>query len=141
MAISVYVPQAESVQNWTLIPSAQYLSSDATDWWPCDFFSSEGITVVCTTLSGSLDVYLQKLLPDDSTASDIAHWTQRVTGTFTTTAAETLNFVNGGNTIVTDTDAALAANTVQTVHFGSQQRIKYVITGSASFGVFGTFRA
>ena len=144
MALSVAIPQAESVQNWTLVPSAAYTSSDTAGPWLCDFFSSEGITVAVTTCSGTLSVYLQKLLPDNATYSDIAAFSQYTTAVYTTTGTKTLNFVNGGNTLVTDTDAALAANTVQTVHFGSQQRIKFVIAGTGAtvtFGVFGNFRA
>lgn len=145
MAVSVYVPQAASVEKWTLVSSAARTSSDVTENWPCDFFSSEEISLVCTSCSGTLNLYLQKLLPDDSSYADIASWSQITTaGAITTSGNITLSFVNGGNSLTTQTDAGLTANTVNTVHFGSRQRLKWVIAGTGAtvtFGVFGSFRA
>lgn len=145
MAVSVFVPQAPSVNQWTILSSSARTSSDTTENWPCDFFSSQEITVACTSCSGTLNVYLQKLLPDGSSYADIASWAQYTTvGAMTTTGNITLSFVNGGNSLTTQTDASLTANTVNTVHFGSRQRMKWVIAGSnatATFGIFGSFRA
>src|SRR6185436_12089842 len=136
---SVIIPQAESIQQMTLVAAAAYTSSDATNWWPCDFLSSEEITTVVTTCSGTLNVYLQKLLPDNATAADIGAFSQYTTAVFTTSGAKTLSFVNGGNSFVTETDAALTAGTVNTVHFGTYQRIKFVIAGTGATATFGVF--
>ncbi len=141
MATSVVIPQCDSAINQTILTAATYTSSDTAGPWPVDFWSSAEITVVVTTNSATLDVYLQKLLPDDTTWDDIAHPTQWAAVVFTTTGTQTISFVNGGNTINTQTDAALAASTIRTVHFGNYWRIKYVITGTSSvFGVYGSFK-
>ena len=143
MAISVYVPRADSLSNWTLITSAAYTTSDSTNYFQVDSFSSAGITVVCTTCSGTLDVYVQKLLPDNSSYDDIAVFTY-TSNVFTTSGIRTLSFVNGGNSYHTDTDAALPAGTIVTAHMGARWRIKFAIGGSSgtsTFGVFGDFQA
>jgi hypothetical protein len=131
------IPQAVSVSQAVLVASAAYTVSDTTGIWPVDFFSAGEVSVVCTVGSGTLDVFVQKQLQDGVLFDDIAHFAQ-----ITTTGAQTLSFVNGGNTINAQKDAALAANTVITVAFGSYWRIKTVITGASptfSFGVFGGF--
>lgn len=144
MPITVIVPQAPSVINRTLITSTAYTTSDNTTQFPIDFFTSADITVAVTVCSGTLDVYVQKLLPDNSTWMDIAHFAQWTTAVFTTTGTYSLAFVNGGNTIRQQTDASLAANTVITTNFGSFWRIKFAIggaSGTSTFGVFGNFSA
>ena len=140
MALTVTIPKCDSAINQTLVPSAAYTASDTAGPWPCDFFSSEEITVAVTSCSGTLNVYVQKLLGDDSTYDDIAAFSQYSNATGT----KILSFVNGGNTLNTQAAAALAAGTVNTVHFGSKQRINFVIAGASAtvtFGVFGNFRA
>ena len=144
MALTVTIPKCDSAINQTLVPTAAYTASDTAGPFPVDFFSSAEITVAVTSCSGSLDVYCQKLLADDTTYDDIEHFAQWTTGTFTTTGTYVLSFVNGGNTINQQKAAGLAVNTVNTVHFGSKWRIKYVIAGASAtvtFGVFGNFRA
>ncbi len=143
MATSVVIPQADSAINQTILASAARTSSDTAGPWPVDFWSSAEIMVAVTTCSGTLDVYVQKLLPDDTTYDDIGHFAQWTTAVFTTTGAYVLSFVNGGNTINVQTDAALAVNTVQTVHFGNRWRVSYVIAGTSAtvtFGVFASFK-
>ena len=144
MALTVTIPKCDSAINRTLVPSAAYTASDTAGPFPVDFFSSAEITVAVTTCSGNLDVYVQKLLPDNTTYDDIEHFAQWTTGTFTTTGTYVLSFVNGGNTINQQKAVGLAVNTVNTVHFGSKWRINYVIAGTGAtvtFGVFGNFRA
>lgn len=143
MALNVVIPQCESAVNQTIVPSTAYTSSDTAGPWPVDFWSSAAVTVVVTTCSGTLDVYVQQLLSDNSTYGDIAAFPQYSTAVFTTTGTKTLSFVNGGNTLLTETNAALTANTVNTVHFGNYWRVRYVIAGSnatVTFGVFGSFK-
>jgi hypothetical protein len=141
MALSVVIPQAPTIAEASIVPAASYASSDTAGPWPVDFWSSAEIAVVVTQVTGSLDVYLQKLLPDGTTYDDIAHFAQWTTATFTTTGSYVLSFVNGGNTINQQKAASLTANTVNTVHFGSYWRVNYVIaTGPCSFSVTGSFR-
>lgn len=136
---SVVIPQAPSINQATITTSGAYTASDTYGPWPVDFWTSAEITTVVTVASGSLDVYLQKLLPDNVLYDDIAHL-----ATFTTTGAVTISFVNGGNTLNGYTNAGLAANTIQTVAFGSYWRVRTVITGTSptfNFGIFGNFRS
>jgi len=107
-----------------------------------DFFSSAEITVAAASVVGTLDVYIQKLLGDNATYDDVAHFTQWGAAVYTTTGTYVLSFVNGGNTINQQKDAGLAAATVNTVNFGSYWRLKWVIgTGPSTFGIYGNFRA
>ena len=143
MATSVIVPQAASVANQTILASAARTSSDTAGPFPVDFFSSAEICVAVTSCSGTLDVYVQKLLPDNTTYDDIAAFAQWTTAVFTTTGTYVLSFVNGGNTINQQKASSLTANTVNTVHFGSYWRIAYTIAGTSAtvtFGVTGSFR-
>ena len=143
MPLSVVIPQARSVKNASIVPATAYTASDTAGPFPVDFFSSAEIFVAVTSCSGTLNVYVQKRLPDDTTYGDIAAFSQWATAVFTTSGGKTLSFVNGGNTLLTETEAALTANTVNTVHFGSYWRVKYVIAGTnatVTFGVTGSFR-
>lgn len=143
MATNVVIPQCESAVNQTILASAARTSSDTAGPWPVDFWSSAEITVAVTTCSGTLDVYVQKLLPDNSTYDDIAHFAQWTTAVFTTTGTYTLSFVNGGNTLNQQQASALTANTVRTVHFGNYWRIAYTIGGTggtSTFSVYGSFK-
>lgn len=143
MPITAFVPQASSVVNRTLITSAAYSSSDTTTAFPVDFFSVAGITLAVTSCSGTLDLYVQKLLSDNATYMDIAHFPQFTTSaSYSGTGTYALAFVNAGNSIRQATDATLAANTVITTDFGGSWRLKFVIagaSGTSTFGVYGNF--
>ena len=141
MVTNVVIPQAQSAVNQTILSSAARTSSDTAGPWIVDYYSSAEITVAVTTCSGTLNVYVQKLLADNATYGDIASFSQYTTATFTTSGTKTLNFVNGGNTLITETDAALTANTVLTTNFGQKWRVKYVFgtNGAATFAVYGSF--
>ena len=144
MALNVIIPKCDSAINQTLVPSAAYTASDTAGPWLADFFSSAEITLVVTTCSGTLNLFLQSLQPDDTTYADIAAWPQMTTAVYTTTGTVRLSFVNGGNTIDVTKDGSLTANSVLTVAFGAKQRVKYTIAGTGAtvtFGVFGNFRA
>lgn len=142
MALTVIIPQSLSAINQTIVPSALYTADDTAGPFPVDFFSSAEITVAVATCSGTLNVYVQKLLADNATYDDVAAFAQWTTGTFTTTGTYTLSFVNGGNTLNQQKDGALTANSVLTVHFGSYWRIKYDLgsAATATFAVYGNFR-
>lgn len=137
MATSVIIPQADSVINHEILASSARTSSDTAGPYPVDFWSSCEIAVAVTTCSGTLDVYLQKLLPDNATYDDIGHFAQWTTAVFTTTGTYVMSFVNGGNTINQQKDAGLAVNTINTVHWGNYHRIKYVIAGDGATVTFG----
>lgn len=142
MAVTaVVVPQADAVTNQTLYATVATTLSGSIGPWPCDFFASTEIQVVVTTCSGTFDVFVQKLLPDNTTFDDIAHFAQWTTGTSST---RVLSFVNGGNNLNTQADGTLTANSVITVHFGGYWRVKFAISGTnatTTFGVFGNFRS
>jgi hypothetical protein len=139
MALSVVIPQADSAINQTLVPATAYTSSDTAGPWPADFWSSCEITVAVTSCSGTLNVYFQKLLPDDATYDDIVSFAQWTTATYTTTGTFVASFVNGGNTINQSEDAAQTANTISTVHWGNRHRLKYVIAGTGATVTFGAY--
>ena len=144
MALSVVIPKAETAVNQTIVPAAAYSASDTAGPFPVDFFSSAGITVVVTSCSGTLNVYVQRKLPDDTTYDDIAAFAQWTTAVFTTTGTYTLSFVDAGNTLNQQKSSALTAGTALATHFGSHWRIAYTIGGSggtSTFGVYGDFRA
>ncbi len=142
MAVTaVVIPQADAATRQTLYTSAATTLSGSLGPFPVDFFASASISVVVTTCSGTLDVYVQKRLADNVTYDDIAHFTQWTTGT---TSTRTLSFVNGGNTLNSQGSGALAANTVLTVHFGGYWQILFAIGGTggtSTFGVYGDFRS
>lgn len=143
MAVTnVVIPQAAAATGQTIYASAATTTSGSAGPWPVDFWSSAEISVVVSTCSGTLDVYVQKLLPDLATYDDIAHYSQWTTSSSTVT--KTLSFVNGGNTLNTQGSAALSAGTVLTVNFGSQWRVLWAIAGTgatSTFGVYGDFFA
>ena len=145
MAVTnVVIPRCESAIAQTLYASAATTTSGSAGPFPVDFFSSAEITVAVTTCSGTLDVYVQKLLPDGVTYDDIEHFAQWTQGAFTTTGTYTMSFVNGGNTINQQKAAGLAVNSVLTVHFGAYWRMLWVIAGTggtSTFGIYGDFRA
>lgn len=144
MPVSVIIPQCAAATNRTILSTTTVTASNQAGPFPVDFWSSAEIMVAVTTVSGTLDVYVQRLLPDNETYADIAHFAQWTTGAFTTTGAYTLSFVNGGNTINQQQAAGLAANSVITVHFGANWRINYVLGGTSptvTFAVYGSFRS
>lgn len=149
MALDVIIPQADSsikggrTGETAIVPLAAYTASDTAGPWPVDYFSSAEIQVAVTTCSGTLNVYVQKLLPDGSTYDDVASFSQYTTAVYTTTGNKVLSFVNGGNTLNTQGSAALTANSVLTVHFGNYWRVNWVLAGTgatATFAVYGSFK-
>ena len=137
--VTVVIPQALSINQAVIATSATYTTSNTYGPFPVDFFSSAEITTVVTVASGTLSVYLQKLLPDNVLYDDIARL-----ATFTATGAVTISFINGGNTLNAYASANLAANTINTVAFGSYWRLNAVLTGASasfSYAIFGNFRA
>lgn len=144
MALDVIVPQAVSVANQEIIPTAAYTSSDTAGPWPADFFSSGAITtnVSLITGGGTLNLYWQ-CSHDGTTFFDVASWPQYTAAAYTTTGSVRVSYVNSGNIITVTTDGAQTANTILNAHWGSYHRLKYVIAGggTCTFGAVGDFRA
>lgn len=154
MPVNVIVPQADSTMksgrtgDSPILSAAARTVSDTTTAWPVDFFSSAEITFIVTSCSGSLNVYVQKLLPDNVTCQDIGAFPQIATATtsvsaITTTGTYTFSFVNGGNSIIRQESTALTNSTTLVCHFGNYWRINWVQAGtgaSANFGVWGSFK-
>jgi hypothetical protein len=88
-----------------------------------DRFTQLILFINATLVSGTsptLDVYLQTLLPDNTTWCDIAALTQMAA-----TAKRVLSFVAGGNADFVQTDGTLAAATIKACPLGRQIRVKY----------------
>lgn len=105
-----------------------------------DTFSVAELMLKVGTVSGTsptLDVYIQKLLPDGSTWDDLIHFTQA-----TGTANYVATAVVGNAGVHTQAVRSLAASTVQTTTLGNTWRIDAVVGGSTPsfvFQVFGDF--
>lgn len=104
-------------------------------------FIGATILLDVTTASGTsptLNVYIQKLLPDDTTWQDIASFVQ-----MTTTGKEYADLVHmDASVIATNADGALTADNTQVGLFGNEWRLKWVIGGtnpSFTFTVSGSF--
>jgi hypothetical protein len=124
------VSRGEGGASYGTIESATAITaSTTTNKWQIEAFSQARIYASITYnsgTSGTLDIYLQSLLGDDSTWHDIAHFTQ-----FTTASANrVISLVSGGNKEEAKNDAALAAATVNSVWFGRWWRLKYVVGGT-----------
>lgn len=154
MPQAVIIPQADSsikggrTGETPILAAAARTASDTAGPWPVDFFSSAEITFIVTSCSGSLNVYVQKLLPDNATYQDIAAFPQIATATtsvssITTTGTYTFSFVNGGNSIIRQESTALTNSTTVLCHFGNYWRINWTQAGTgatATFGVYGSFK-
>ena len=99
-------------------------------------YSSATVQLNITALAGtSVNVWIQKLLPDNSTWMDIISFTQQ-TGTGDTV----MEIVAAGNAEHTPADGGLAAGTVLTANLGQKWAVSWSATGgTATFGVFADF--
>jgi hypothetical protein len=121
------VPKGASIFTW--INGATVTASDQTvGLVGVEAFVQATIFLNVTAASGTsptLDVYLQKLLPDKLTWHDIAHFTQA-----TGTGKRVMSIVSGGNKEEAQQTGALAAATVNSVAIGSKWRISAVVAGT-----------
>jgi hypothetical protein len=93
-----------------------------------DSFSACTFFLNVTAASGTtptLDVYIQKLLPDQTTWDDLVHFTQK-----TAAGAQVAEVVGAGSGVHTQAVRTLAAGTIQTAMLGSQHRCDVVIGGT-----------
>lgn len=140
---NVVIPKSASAVNQTIYAAQATAASGNAGPFPVDFFSSAEVTVAVTTCSGTLNVYVQKLLPDNATYDDIASFAQWTTAIFTTTGTYTLSFVNAGNTLNQQKSQSLTVNTALAVHFGAYWNIAFVVGGTggtSTFGIYGNFQ-
>lgn len=99
-----------------------------------DRFTSAEIELNVTAASGTLDLYIQKQLPDGAW-TDLIHFTQA-----TTISKQICTIISQTSAPYAPTDATLAAGTVKTDHIGNTWRAKWVITGTSfTFTVLGNF--
>lgn len=119
-----------------LLSAATVTSSITTPDIPgIDFFTLATLFWNVTAGSGTsptIDCYVQKKLVDPTFATagtgtyqDIAHFAQ-----ITSTGKRVMSLVNGGNLEEAQQTNALAASTVNSVHFGSVWRISFVVAGT-----------
>lgn len=87
--------------------------------------------------SPTFNLYVQRLLPDSTTWTDICAFTQA-----TGTTQEWFSLVSGSNQIGSVSDAALTAATSENINFGYKWRLKWVITGTSpsfTWTLYGEF--
>lgn len=127
MAISLSLV-APSLGGCTGSLTATKTSTDTTSKFSVQTLTQMTIQVTTSAVSGTsptLDVYVQKLLPDGSTWQDIAAFTQ-----FTGNATRVMHLVSGGNLEEAASEAALTAGTTNSVPFGRWWRLKFKIGGT-----------
>ena len=130
MANPTRIIKSDSGCIMDFVPSAAIGASGTSNAYVgAESYSGVTLFLNVTAASGSaqtLDVILQKLLPDGATWMDIAAFAQ-----LTSAALRTLDFVSGGSQFNTPVDGSLAASSILTTLLGSTLRIKYVIGGTS----------
>lgn len=109
-----------------------------------DSYSMADIYLTVGTVTGTsptLNVYLQKLSPDNTTWQDIASCTQITSST----QKQSFTPISSSQVPFAPTDASLTQTTMKLAAMGGIWRVKYVIGGTnpsfASFAVWGNFYA
>ncbi len=95
--------------------------------------------VAVLSCSGTVNVWLQKLMADGSTFADICH----ITSLTNSTETKAVSFVNGGNTVYIPSNQVLASGSVLTLNFGSAWRLAWQLSAAStmSMGIYGDFFA
>jgi hypothetical protein len=105
-----------------------------------DSFSIADLQLKVTAASGTtptLDVYVQKLLPDGSTWDDVGHFTQ-----MTSTGSNIMTLVAGNAGVHAQAVRNVSSGSLRTTHFGNTWRLDAVVGGtnpSFTFAIFGDF--
>jgi hypothetical protein len=105
-----------------------------------DCFSIADLQLLISAASGTsptLDVYVQKLLPDGTTYDDLIHFTQA-----TAAASYVATAVVGNQAVHTAATRSLGAGLVRSSTFGNTWRIDAVVGGtnpSFTFALYGDF--
>jgi hypothetical protein len=138
--VNVFLPNAPTVINYTLIPSASYSPNDltlVTSVFGVDGFSSAEITVTTgPNNSGNIDVYVQRQLSDGVTFDSIMKFAQ-ITNAMPN-AARTIGFVHGGN-LETSASQSIAASILATTMSGNWRIFVGLSAVAQTFGVFANF--
>ena len=127
--LSVALPAGCQHIRKELVPAAAYTASAQTSKFQVDSYSNFDIHLSVTAVSGTsptMNVYVQKLLPDDSTWQDMASFAQ-----VTATAAHRLSFISAGSSIAAVQTEALAAGSTVTTPVGGWMRLRWVIAGTS----------
>lgn len=113
----------------TLEESAAHTSSDNTARFSVDSYTAADIHLSITAVAGTsptLNVYVQKWLPDLSTWQDVISFTQA-----TAASAQIASFVSAGNSVAAVQTEALAAGSIKTTLMGAYWRVRWVIAGTS----------
>lgn len=101
-------------------------------------FSAATFHLAISAASGTsptLNVYIQKLLPDDSTWMDIGSFTQATDAD----GDRLMTIVSAGNSEVAITDGTLSANSTVTTTLGEELAVKWVIGGTNPAFIFAVY--
>jgi len=105
--------------------------------WARDYTFTLVVSAAATATADTLNVYVQRLLPDGSTYEDIVSFTQVVGDGGAKKFVADIIPENATGAVAVPGDAALAAGSVKNVYVGDTLRIKWVIvdatTDDASF--------
>lgn len=138
--MAVILPKGCRHARVTIEASAAHTSSSDTGSFPCETYGSADILLDVTAASGTsptLDVYVEKLLPDRTTWQNIAHFAQA-----TGTGKQLFSLVGQAPDFPTVQSQAIAASTVVTTLIGSILRLSWVIAGTSpsfTFSLTGDF--
>ena len=134
-------PGSPSALLQTLYPSTTLtVTTSGNKFIGVERYTTALFFLVAATVTGTsptYDVYIQRLLPDNTTWQDIIHFTQ-----VTTTSNQIAHFVTGASSIAAVQTAALAAATTKAISLGGAIRAHVVVGGtnpSASIAVYADF--
>jgi len=133
---------ARYVNNHTLQASTAQSSTGNNQSTPTvgiGDYSAASVFLTCTAITAStVNVWIQKKLPDDTTWQDIAAFDQ-----LTAVGSRTIEIVSAGNAQHTPVNGSLSAGTVLTANLGNEWAIAYSVGnaggGTATFAVFADF--
>lgn len=110
-----------------LLPSlARTVSGVSATFYGLDWYGSVLVELAVTAANGTLDVFLQTLLPDGTTWTDLGKFAQ-----VTSASKRYLSLTSGGGLESAVQDAAMTTVGSRDFVFGEAVRVKYVITGTS----------
>lgn len=126
---AIPLANTHSTDQTLLASTTQTASGTASGYLPVQGFTQAVLQLHVTAASGTtptLDLYVQKRLPDASNYTDLAHFTQVTTST----GDWYISMVTGSNSASVKQDAAIPAGTVASLDFQGNWRLKWVISGT-----------
>lgn len=135
MAEVLKAPNAQACCNMTCFTSTALAGAATTN--SATIVGLEGFTTAdflfkltsVTGTSPTFDIYVQTLLPDNSTWCDVIHFAQ-----FTAAANKGWHHVAGASGAITIQTAALAANSSAPLWLGGSMRVSVVVGGTNPAG-------